>query len=83
LSLVGPLPMALPSRTVALLANNDAPQFACGQCGSPAASVCVECDGPAFLCAACSRRHARGHMPHTLVNSPRTGVCGYEGPGAP
>jgi hypothetical protein len=83
LSLVGPLPIALTSRTVALLANNEAPAFVCGQCGQGAASVCVECDTPEFLCAACSRRHARGHMRHTVVNSPRMAVCGYEGPGAP
>lgn len=82
LSLVGPLPIALPSRTAALLANNVAPDFACGECGHPAASVCVECDSPAFLCAACSRRHRRGHMLHRVVNSPRMGICGYDGPGA-
>jgi hypothetical protein len=83
LSLASPLPIALPSRTVALLANNEGPKFACGQCGRPATALCLECDPPEFLCAACSRRHARGHVPHTVVNSPRVGVCGYEGPGAP
>jgi len=83
LSLAGPLPIALSSRSVVLLANNEAPKFACEQCGQPATCVCVECDNPVFLCRACLRRHVRGHTPHGVVNSPRMGICGYEGPGAP
>jgi hypothetical protein len=85
LSLVGPLPIPVPPKSVALLANNEAPQFACSRCSQPAVSLCVECeaDGQGFLCAACSDQHACEETLCAVVNSPRMGICGYDGPGAP
>ncbi len=76
----------LGAHPVFLMARNDAPEVVCMECDQPAAWLCLEClyelDEPGFLCD----RHAAAH-PHTnygepmpLVNSPRVGMCGYEGP---
>lgn len=87
LSAVGPLPVALPSRTVVLLANNESPRFVCSSCQRPAVSVCLACDGPGgegFFCETCGVAHACGEeMLRPVANSPRMGICGYTGPGAP
>jgi len=71
---------------VALLARNSAPVFPCIQCKKEATDLCVdEClweNGPegAALCKKCSREHkCDKEMRLPIVNSPRTGVCGYEG----
>jgi hypothetical protein len=76
---------------IALMAHNNIPERTCKECGKPAAYLCMECliegdeEGQGFLCD----DHARDH-PHTeygepvpLVNSPRLGMCGYEGPAEP
>jgi len=63
-----------------LLARNPPPALACGACGEAATRVCtVGCDAPeALACAACAADHACGEdMLTTIVNSPRTGTCGY------
>jgi dTDP-4-dehydrorhamnose reductase len=70
------------------MARNAPPAAACQECGSPATRLCVECvyDGQrGTLC----EPHAAIH-PHddyggamALVNSPRVGLCGYEGPADP
>lgn len=63
-----------------LLARKPPPPLACGTCGKPAAKVCTAgCDAPeALACAACAADHTCGEdMLNTIVNSPRTGVCGY------
>jgi predicted RNA-binding Zn-ribbon protein involved in translation (DUF1610 family) len=76
---------------IALMARNEAPSFACQECGEPAAALCLECayegdeEQPGTLC----ERHAGEHPhddygePMPLVNSPRVGMCGYEGPAEP
>lgn len=74
---------------IALLARNAPPASECQECGEPATHFCVECvyedEAAGTLCA----RHASSH-PHEgyggtvpLVNSPRMGLCGYEGPAEP
>jgi hypothetical protein len=71
------------------LTCNDAPRLQCVECERPARWLCYECmvehDEPGTLCDT----HAQGH-PHAdygepvpLVNSPRTGMCGYVGPADP
>jgi hypothetical protein len=74
---------------IALMARNQAPVYPCQECGEPAAALCVECiyedDRPGTLC----ELHAEDHPhegyggPLPLVNSPRIGLCGYEGPAEP
>lgn len=65
---------------VQLLAQNDPPSLACGSCGKAATRVCAAgCEaGEALVCRACAPEHECGQdMLTQLVNSPRTGVCGY------
>lgn len=74
---------------IMLLARNDPPPIQCMSCGDPAAVICIECvhyNGmPGGLCA----RHAADHphedhgAPVPIVNSPRLGMCGYDGPAEP
>lgn len=74
---------------LALMARNAAPGFTCQECGKPATHLCQECQydegQPGLLC----EEHAEGHPhedygePFPLVNSPRMGLCGYEGPAEP
>ncbi len=76
---------------IALMSRNNMPVMECNECGKPATHLCMEClieaneDGTWFLCD----EHAAAH-PHTeygepvpLFNSPRMGMCGYEGPAEP
>lgn len=76
---------------IALMSRNNMPERICQTCGKPAVYLCMECliegdvDENPFLC----EEHAEDH-PHTdygepmpLVNSPRVGMCGYEGPAEP
>lgn len=76
---------------IALLARNRMPEMLCQECDQPAGWLCFECfyeaeePGAWFLCD----EHVTDH-PHTeygepiaLVNSPRLGMCGYDGPAEP
>ncbi|MFO0603950.1 MAG: hypothetical protein U0324_12290 [Polyangiales bacterium] len=69
-------------RGLRLLARNEAPTYPCLTCGEPATDICMECrwqDGGCY-CAKCLKRHPCGEeMVLPLVNSPRTGECGYTG----
>lgn len=75
--------------SIALLARNHAPEYRCQECREPATRLCMECvyehDAVGTLCD----RHARKHPheeygePMALVNSPRVGMCGYDGPADP
>lgn len=78
----------LSDHPIFLMARNDLPEYPCIECGAPATHFCMECmmegDGGA-LC----ETHAQNH-PHAedeavieFVNSPRLGLCGYEGPADP
>jgi hypothetical protein len=67
---------------VEILARNVAPQIICNQCEKPATTICTECiyDDQGWLCDDCARKHGCDEeMFLPVVNSPRTGVCGYEG----
>ncbi|MFN7037473.1 MAG: hypothetical protein ACK4SN_14030 [Bellilinea sp.] len=74
---------------IALLARNLKPAPACQECGQSADWLCVECQieegKTGYLCD----RHLKGHPhedygdPIRLVNSPRVGLCAYDGPAEP
>ena len=68
---------------IEILARNEAPEIMCDECEkAPAAQICTECqwDGSGWLCEACAKNHECGEeMQLPVVNSPRTGVCGYAG----
>lgn len=79
----------LSKHPIFLMARNHPPVHPCVECGEPAEFLCMECivehDESGFLCA----KHAKTH-PHDdygepvgVYNSPRTGMCGYDGPAEP
>jgi hypothetical protein len=72
----------LPGKKIHVLARNEPPVIPCGVCGEPATQVCMECSysKEGWLCKKCAARHECGEeMSLPVVNSPRTGVCGYTG----
>lgn len=59
-----------------LLIRNAPLYFSCSVCNKPAAYVCRECAGT-YLCGKCVKKH--GHAVLSVTNSPRCGVCAYDG----
>ncbi|HHO55246.1 MAG TPA: hypothetical protein ENK21_02570 [Trueperaceae bacterium] len=80
---------ALSQNPIVLMARNNLPERYCEVCGEPATHICLECfyesDASGFLCD----RHTKSHPhdeyggPLALINSPRMGICGYDGPAEP
>lgn len=74
---------ACPKKKVTLLMRNEPPLLLCESCKKEAQIICCLCGGT--TCRSCKKRHSCAVQEHetymmmTLVNSPRTGVCGYEG----
>lgn len=68
---------------VRILARNEPPSFMCQKCTkSPADQLCGECvyKDKGFFCDECAKRHEEHEeMFLPVVNSPRMGVCGYDG----
>jgi hypothetical protein len=67
---------------VQILARNNPPDIRCVNCNNPATLVCTVCiyDGLGWLCYDCAEEHECGEeMMLRVANSPRTGVCAYEG----
>ena len=79
----------LTGHPIALMARNDPPAETCMECDARATHLCQECmierDATGLLCD----EHVEGHPcdnygePIPLVNSPRMGMCGYDGPATP
>lgn len=78
----------LSKHPITLLARNIQPEASCQVCGQPANWLCIEClyaNITGFLC----NEHVVGHPHHDygdpmgVYNSPRMGMCGYEGPAEP
>jgi hypothetical protein len=71
---------------VALMARNASPMYPCQECGIPATRLCVQCgyedERPGTLCAVHAEDHPHDEYgePMPLFNSPRSGMCGYDGP---
>ena len=74
---------------IVLLARNQMPKMVCQECGRPAQWLCIECvyeeDNSSYLCDEHMEEHPHENYgePMPLVNSPRTGMCGYDGPAEP
>lgn len=72
-----------------LMARNNMPEALCSICGKPATGYCVQClieEGEwFFLCDTHRDEHPHTDYgdPMPLVNSPRVGICGYDGPAEP
>lgn len=77
LQVVGERMGVLPTGEVRILARNYAPDYRCAQCDRWATLIDIE-EGE-LLCD----RHGRDKDTLPLVNSPRTGQCGYNGPYVP
>jgi hypothetical protein len=79
----------LTKHPIYLMARNNLPAKECAECGGAAEFYCVDCqvekDEWIALCAACCDKHDHDEYggPQPLVNSPRLGMCGYEGPADP
>jgi hypothetical protein len=66
-----------------LLARNEPPAIPCSGCKQSATQLCQQCmeEGVGEFCDACATKHDCGEeMLVPLINSPRTGACGYCGP---
>jgi len=76
-------PSSSPKSRIRLLERNEPQDNCCTRCKKPATQTCTECDcqGDGALCETCAASHECGEeMLLPIVNSPRTGVCGYCGP---
>lgn len=75
-------------KDIVLLSRNEPLELLCETCGKEPAtqicSVCVDYEKNAF-CKKCAKQHAKtcsdfaDYAAMPVVNSPRMGVCGYEG----
>jgi hypothetical protein len=72
-----------------MLARNRLPELACMVCRTPATWLCMECiiedETTGTLCNQHAAEHPHDNYgdPVPIVNSPRLGICGYEGPAEP
>lgn len=78
------------AKPVALMARNGYQPPKCANCGADASWVCVLSDSDGyesnlFVCEAHRAEHEdeADYPPMPLFNSPRTGVCAYDGPAEP
>ncbi len=81
---LGQYPGKIKERKITLLARNPDPEIICDVCEQQVAKfICHESltgYGEGFLCPRCLEKHkCEEGMLLPVVNSPRTGVCGYEG----
>lgn len=63
------------SKKISIMIRNQEPEFECAYCDEKAVMICSNEDN--FLCESCGGDNESFLLP--LVNSPRTGVCGYIG----
>lgn len=87
ITVVGEYPVAA-TKSLVLLSRNEPPDQKCSMCGEKGARVvCTVCISKedAFFCKTCAKKHAKtcsdfdDYASMSVVNSPRMGVCGYEG----
>jgi hypothetical protein len=77
------------NRPIALLVRNQMPESPCIECQQPAEWFCHEClieeNRWGTLCDMHAKTHPHDNYgePVRLVNSPRLGMCGYDGPAEP
>ncbi|MGH7966010.1 MAG: IS1096 element passenger TnpR family protein [Candidatus Binatia bacterium] len=74
---------------IVLMARNEMPEMKCEECDELATWLCHECIYDEEKAGTLCERHAKTHPhenygePLPIVNSPRVGMCGYEGPAEP
>jgi hypothetical protein len=76
-------------RPIAIMARNLMPECECIECKKPALWLCMDClieeDAWRTMCDEHAKTHPHDNYggPVRLVNSPRLGLCGYDGPAEP
>lgn len=79
----------LTKHPLTLLARNLLPEYLCQECSQPATWLCMECmyedERPGTLCDKHAKEHPHEEYgePTEIINSPRLGMCGYDGPADP
>lgn len=79
----------LTKKPLTLLMRNVLPEVSCMECDATATHLCIECqiehEESGLLCDAHLEKHPHEDYgdPIEIVNSPRMGMCGYEGPAEP
>lgn len=79
----------LTKHPIVLMARNDPPEEKCIVCGQPATWLCLQCVSEYNEWGTLCDEHVAEHPhddygdPVPVVNSPRIGLCGYEGPADP
>lgn len=74
---------------IVLMVRNLLPEAKCIKCKKPATKLCIECLNDHEVWGTLCDEHAQSHPhdnygePMALVNSPRLGMCGYDGPAEP
>lgn len=77
------------ARPIELMARNRLPDFSCMECDQPATQLCIECqieeNESGLLCDEHAAEHPHDNYgePTPVWNSPRLGMCGYDGPAKP
>jgi hypothetical protein len=80
---------AMTRHPVLLMARNNMPEHICVECKKSASFFCWDCiaDFGAWepLCETCVKDHEcfEDRQPGDIINSPRMGMCGYDGPAKP
>ena len=79
----------LSKKPIVLMARNKQPVVECMECSKPATYLCMECiyddNTEGTLCDEHAEDHPHDNYgePMPIVNSPRMGMCGYDGPAEP
>ncbi|MEL7356981.1 MAG: hypothetical protein AAFN40_10515 [Cyanobacteria bacterium J06560_6] len=79
----------LSTKPIFLMARNNMPPETCINCDNPATHLCMECMYEDQVWGTLCDKHVETHPhddygePVALLNSPRVGMCGYDGPAEP
>lgn len=79
----------LTNKPIYLMARNNMPDAICDECGETAGWYCVDCLIKQGKQIGLCQEHLADHDhdeyggPSPLINSPRLGMCGYDGPAEP
>jgi len=74
-------------KEIYIIARNNMPKIKCSKCGKPPTKICSCCgDLDSIFCDDCTKKNIcltckEEDMFLPIINSPRTGQCGYTGPG--
>lgn len=85
---LGFVPGSPTAPVIEVLARNEPPVHPCAECAGKATRLCGVCyqgmGNPCWYCDSCSEHHRcsdpGGDYFLPVVNSPRVGLCGYDGP---